>query len=46
MLNFIWKLAASEQRVRLGNSKQILTAGIKLNSSDAFIQKQLFVCLR
>ena len=46
MLNFIWKLAASEQRVRLGNIKQIFTAGIKLNSPDAFIQKQLFVCLR
>jgi hypothetical protein len=43
MLNFIWKLAASEQRVRLGNIKQIFTAGIKLNSPDAFTKAVICV---
>jgi hypothetical protein len=43
MLNFIWKLAASEQRVRLGNIKQIFTAGIKLKQSRR-LYKSSYLC--
>jgi hypothetical protein len=44
MLSFIWKLAASEQRVRLGNIKQIFTAGIKLKQSRRLYTKAV-ICV-